>query len=305
MPRIRIACLVVVYQILATLTFTHSAAANETASFLSIFNSAQSDIDPNESASNKVKLSGRQTMLTQSIAKSICFAYLGVKPDEHLLEAAQASSLFSETLSALKSGSGQKGIIREENPEIKKQLDMLSENWRPFKNIVNSVLTSRKPTLSDLQDIQEINVLVLEQTAKTSAMIEKHYGGGELGADLANTINIAGQPRTLTQKAAKEFCMSIAKISREKNLAALDETRERFFDTIFYLFFGNEEKGILAPASYELDFEYTELFGVWFLLEEIFELARERERPEMAQLELSAELTKYIVEHSEHALSLY
>jgi len=183
---------------------TSPAYSADGSSFQDIFGAAQANIDPTESASNKVKLSGRQMMLNETIVKSICFASLGIDTDENLMAAARASALFSESLDALRTGSVQKSVIRESEPKILKHLDKLSDSWRPFKNTVNSVLTTRAPTKENLEELRRLSRDILVHSRSTARAIEKHYGNSSLGEEIANTIGMAGNQRTLIQKATKQ-----------------------------------------------------------------------------------------------------
>ena len=281
------------------------AQENNTNAMLSLFSSAQSSIDPVKSASNKVKLSGRQALLSQQIANSLCFVFLGIDQDENLLKAAQASALYSESLDALRSGSVQKEIRKEDNQEILDALRALSESWRPLKNIVNSVLTTREPKDSDLEAIEALNLSVLEDSVRLARLIEGHYGQNELGAEIASTISFAGNQRTLGEKATKEFCLVMANINRTENQAGLMETRLEFFESMFNLFLGNPELGIIAPTNYELDIHYQELFSAWFLLEEIFDQWAPGRPLGEADVQLAQRVTDFLTTRSEQALGMY
>jgi len=145
-------------------------------------------------------------LLSQQIANSLCFVFLGIDQDENLLKAAQASALYSESLDALRSGSVQKEIRKEDNQEILDALRALSESWRPLKNIVNSVLTTREPKDSDLEAIEALNLSVLEDSVRLARLIEGHYGQNELGAEIASTIRIMNWISTIKSSFQLGFC---------------------------------------------------------------------------------------------------
>lgn len=282
-----------------------SAAENATNSFQSLFGAAQDNIDPTESATNKVKLSGRQMMLSESIVKSLCFAYVGIDVDKNLLAVAQASSLFSETLDALSSGSVQKSIIRESNPEILEHLKLVSTSWRTFKNSVNKVLTTREPTHDDLKNLQSISKDILLYSSMTSRAIEAHYSVDGLSEDMATTIGVAGHQRTIIETATKHFCLIVADVDSEEHRDALTSTRGVFFDSIFDLFFGNEKNRIIPPTSLEIELIFQEQFAIWFTLEALFDEAMATGTLDDDSLELSLRLTDHLVKQSENVLALY
>lgn len=287
---------------LASPSFAAEGSAN---SFQDLFGAAQDNIDPTESATNKVKLSGRQMMLSESIVKSLCFASLGIEVDKNLIAAAQASSLFSETLNALSSGSVQKSIIRESDPEILAYLKLVSDSWRPFKNTVNSVLTTREPTPEDIQKLQSVSEDILLYSTMTSRAIEAHYSDGGLGEEIATTIGVAGHQRTLIETATKHFCLIVADIDPEEHRDSLTATREIFFDSIFDLFFGNQKTKVIPPTNLEVELIFQEQFAIWFTLEDLFDVAMEAGSLDDTSLELSLNLTDYLVEQSENALARY
>lgn len=280
-------------------------AQDNTNAMLSLFASAQDTIDPVESAANKVKLSRRQAMLGQSMSMYLCYVYLGIDSDDNLRNAAKASALFSESLDAMRSGSVQKKVRKEENKEILAQLEKLDKSWRPLKNTINSILTTREPKREELLQIEAQSIEVQQLTKTVVQLMADTYGSSDLGEEVAKTISFASRQKTLSEKATKEFCWVVADIERQSNLTSLAETRESFFQSIFWLFFGSEDQGILAPTNFELDIHYQELFPVWFYLENIYDQVVDGERPSDEEMKKAMKLTKFLTDRSDEALNMY
>ena len=97
----------------------------------------------------------------------------------------------------------------------------------------------------------------------------------------------------------------MANINRTENQAGLMETRLEFFESMFNLFLGNPELGIIAPTNYELDIHYQELFSAWFLLEEIFDQWAPGRPLGEADVQLAQRVTDFLTTRSEQALGMY
>lgn len=272
---------------------------------LSIFGAAQDSIDPNVSASNKIKLANRQKTLSEIVSNSLCYVYLDVNPEENLLRAAQASALFSETLDALQNGSVQKSVRKAEDPKIIAELSAVDAVWRPMKNTINRILTTRQPTHTELQEISELGAAVLETTLSAAQLIEAYHAKGDLGADRTTTLRFVSDQLMRSQKATKEFCFVLADVSPSKNQDALAQTRSDYFEGIVWLYFGSEERNILPPTTYELDFLYDELFGAWFVFEDLVERTLEDGAASTDTLAFALEVSDVLSDTSEKALTMY
>lgn len=112
-----------------------------------------------------VNMAGRQRMLSQKMTKEI-LEYELVKESSLLKGIKKTVTLFDSSLNALKNGDASMGI---ENPpvseDIKKELQLLEEEWKPFYDAVSTILEGGDPgSVSVALDyIRQHNISLLKQ----------------------------------------------------------------------------------------------------------------------------------------------
>jgi len=183
-------------------------------------------ISDRDNAVRKIDVAGRQRMLTQKIAKSLCFASIGIGRDESLTEAVNASDLFAKSLIALREGDPDMGLLKETDGASIASLDAVYDTWTALYESVASAKGS-----TGAIDLKVIGAQSLEALAKAQAAVvalEGRYAQGIIDETLAVTVNVAGRQRMLIQKASKEFCMISAGVEEELNRDSLVKTLELF-----------------------------------------------------------------------------
>ena len=85
---------------------------------------------PAGDGSDRINIAGRQRMLTQRMAKSICFVLLDVDKVVQRVTAENAALEFDKKLAALQFGSREHALSAESDPEAKRALAQVAETSR-------------------------------------------------------------------------------------------------------------------------------------------------------------------------------
>jgi hypothetical protein len=182
-------------------------------------------------AQHRINLAGRQRMLSQRMAKAACFASLGIDTAAHIAESREAYTLFKSSLAALISGSSEVGLAPERDLEI---LHALRDEDRSWTGYAAAVLEFEdkfpaSETKRTLQSVYDLNLPLLDAADNAVDLIEfANQDGRIVRLGLANTINVAGRQRMLSQKMSKEFCMIASGYKPEETRAQLGDTINLF-----------------------------------------------------------------------------
>ena len=267
---------------------------------------AFADISIAEDAKRKINYSGRQRMLTQFMAKSVCFADMQVRFDHHLNEIGKTHFLFDETLKALRHGSNIQGMLPETHDEVLAALDQVETEWavygkavkrwwqRPIRNpqLLDKIYSHNLPTLRKMNDA----VGLLEQT---------YSGKGVVEPGLALAINVAGRQRMLTQKASKEFCLAASGHQADENRANLAKTIALFEKSLEALMNGDAELGVPAAPNSAIYEQLTLVKGLWGKLHaELVQAASGSEVP-LTAISAVAELNEPVLIEMNKAVQMY
>ncbi|MBX2855461.1 MAG: type IV pili methyl-accepting chemotaxis transducer N-terminal domain-containing protein [Rhodobacteraceae bacterium] len=268
---------------------------------------AFADISIDEDAKRKINYSGRQRMLTQFMAKSVCFADMQVRFDHHLNEIGKTHYLFDETLKALRHGSKIQGMLVETHQDVLAALDVVEAEWAVYGQAVKAWWDrpARNPRL--LETIYTHNVPTLRTMNDAVGLFEKTYAGkGVVAPGLAQALNVSGRQRMLTQKASKEFCLIASGHEVEANRAALAATIELFTKSHDGLMYGDAEVGLPAAPATEIA-EQLKLVGeLWGKLEPaLMEAANPGASPSPETVAAVAELNEPVLIEMNKAVMLY
>jgi len=175
-----------------------------------------------QQSGNVINLAGKQRMLTQKMSKEALFAAKGIDADANKANLAKTAALFDKTLNGLINGDESLGLPKTENPEIVGQLKKVKELWGPFKASIEK---------GDLEAISKQNIPLLKNMNAAVQMYAK-ASGSKLDPEMAQTINVAGRQRMLTQKMTKELLLAANGIDADANLANAKKTFKLFETTL-------------------------------------------------------------------------
>ena len=195
-----------------------------------------------ESLAPAINLAGKQRMLSQRIAKEAIMVANDIEPEDKL-NASMAE--FEKAHSALIDGNEELNIKAINDAASKELLSTVGTQWQEYKRTIKSYINF--PTDSDLAVIEEQSLALLSNMHQiVSLQVKNATDASADGKRLANTINIAGKQRMLSQRMAKEAMMVAYKIEPK---GILINTKAEFDKAHKALLDGNESLGIEAISD--------------------------------------------------------
>ncbi len=190
-----------------------------------------------ESLAPAINLAGKQRMLSQRIAKEAIMVANDVT-SESSLNASMAE--FESAHQALVEGSSELNINAIEDAASKELLATVDAQWQNYQRTISSYV--KFGNSSDLQSLEEQSTALLRNMHQVVTLqVENATDASAVGKRLANTINIAGKQRMLSQRMAKEAMMVAYKIVPKDTLLA---TEAEFDKAHKALLNGNESMGV-------------------------------------------------------------
>ncbi|QID19137.1 hypothetical protein G3580_16835 [Nitrogeniibacter mangrovi] len=116
-----------------------------------------------------INVSGRQRMLSQRMAKDVCFARYGVETEASMAALAQAREEFVTALALLKAAP-------ENTPRIRDELALADQQWFFFQDALG-----RSEASSGLKDIGTTSERILEQLNLVVGLYEQRFGAASQG----------------------------------------------------------------------------------------------------------------------------
>ena len=190
-----------------------------------------------ESLAPAINLAGKQRMLSQRIAKEAIMVANEVT-SESSLNTSMAE--FEKAHHALVEGNSELNISAVEDAASKELLATVDEQWQSYQRTISSYINF--PNDADLQSLEEQSMALLSNMHQVVTLqVDNAANASAVGKRLANTINIAGKQRMLSQRMAKEAMMVAYKIEPKDILLA---TEAEFDKAHKALLNGNEAMGV-------------------------------------------------------------
>lgn len=258
-----------------------------------------------EDGKRKINISGKNRMLSQRMAKAVCFASIGVDAPEHLQMAGDAHQEFAKALAGLRHGDEELGILPESAPSILAELDGVDELWATYGATVAAVTGTGEIAADDLAKVSSLSVPTLVQMNKAVGEFEKRYGSADLHPSLALAINVSGRQRMLSQKSSKEFCLTLAARESAENRKALSATIELFETSLLALMDGDDGLGLPEAPTDEI-YEQLELVqDLWTPVAEVFKTVVDGGQPSADQIAFVAEQNNAVLVEMNKAVGMY
>jgi len=208
----------------------------------------------------KLYLANMQSMLTQRLAKSACFIGTFTETEKHRETLLKSSKVFDRNHEILKFGNKKFSLPGENNKAIIDSLSDIEPVWGNLK-FASLLLaeTSQYPGL-DVNMIANFN----KPTLKLSDLVSEQYREGLPETDAnVEMVKVTGRLSTLTQKAAKEFCLVSYGINVNQNRNALAQSIQEFEQILEDLSLGNEAFNITPPPTAAIEIQLTRLKENW------------------------------------------
>ncbi|MEO0914138.1 MAG: type IV pili methyl-accepting chemotaxis transducer N-terminal domain-containing protein [Pseudomonadota bacterium] len=207
-----------------------------------------------ETVAKRIDLAGRQRMLSQRMAKYLCFARSNVNPAESasLLQASMA--LFGETHTYLKTGNTDLDLFEETSPRVLEAWQALDGYWQPLQRIYTDALGGK---FIDEAGFDRINMLTNDTLKHANDLVvanrgtyAEFLGDGAVGEALL--IDLYGRQRMLSQKLSKEVCQVAASYDLDVTLPELKATLDLFENSLTAFINGYALAGIPKPPTEEI-----------------------------------------------------
>ncbi len=247
----------------------------------------------------QINLSGKQRMLTQKMTKEMLFIARGIDVEANQAALKKTATLFETTLDGLVVGNPNLGLPPTEDPAIVQQLAKVKNLWADYKKYVETALAGGL-TRSMLEDIERLNMPLLKEMNKAVQMYAK-AGGSKISPALANTINLAGKQRMLTQKMTKELLFIANGVHPEKNKAELQKTVALFDRTLKGLMHGDKELGLPGTKDPKILAQLQEVQKLWQQYKPILDKADVSD----AALEQAARLNLLLLHEMNKAVKMF
>lgn len=190
----------------------------------------------------KVAMAGRQRMLTQRLAKSVCLKSLA-SGFEAAKDARIALEEFEAAMLVLEHGDAARGLPNEANPVILDRLQAVRHSFDPLRTAVLAALADANPVLDD---VAATSMSTLTAAHAATGVIAKFNRDRRVHPAKAASVNIAGRQRMLTQKMAKEACFIAAGHDEAASRNSLGATLVQFNTAMTDLIEGHYEHRIPA-----------------------------------------------------------
>ncbi len=254
----------------------------------------------------RIDIAGRQRMLTQRIAKEICFIELGYKVDMHHDMLEQDYHLFDEILHVLRDGGGAMDLPPEEDRRTLEELEIVFGHWEEFAEEIETIIASNEVSEEAEEHIIEENLILLQDMNDTVFLIEQEYANPHtLEMADAVTLNIFARQRMLSQKAAKDFCYVATEHHVEEERADLAETQALFSASLGAILNGYEPLGIVPPPTEAIEAQLDIVAGIWAPMETIFKNISGGGVPTAEDIELIAAENIHLQNEMNKAVQMY
>lgn len=252
----------------------------------------------------RVDLAGRQRMLSQRMGMASCFVMGDIDAAQYGEIAQQAYDLFSQTQVVLREGGTKKQLEPARDPQV---LALLNQSDEIFDTFGRAVLQVSHLDLQSVvvAQVTELDLPLLEHLNRTVSAIESLGASATQGGALANTVNIAGRQRMLSQKVLKEFCyvgLGVDRIRQQKRLAA---TLDLFETSLALLEVGSAGRGVLEPPNARAKGRLRRARLVWEQLSPILRLGIAGQKVGHEDLMRVAGFSEDLLKASQHVVASY
>jgi len=175
-----------------------------------------------------INLSGKERMLTQKMSKEALLIARGVDIDKNREELLESVALFDRILNGFFNGDKELKLIKTTDKEILNALNNIKSEWELFRTDILKVADGNY-NKNILESIDKRNLRLLSMV---NSVVEMYRDRSGISPKLAQTINLAGKERMLSQKMAKELLLIANNLKSDKNIQSLKSSGEHFTKTL-------------------------------------------------------------------------
>lgn len=201
---------------------------------------------------------------SQKIPTIACFLYNGIDVSENRERLEAAGYTFERKLSALRDGDDDLGIIGgETRRKTLARLDQVDELWSEMEGAVTKLIAAPEDA-SALALVKGRNIEFFEVTDLLVTEVSGQYANPSiLDKGQALRLNIVSRTSAMTQKIAKNICMSVTYPDAPEFKERLQDAAGIYAASLTALRHGMPEMGIQAAPTPEIEVELDRLVESW------------------------------------------
>jgi hypothetical protein len=175
-----------------------------------------------------INLAGKERMLTQKMSKEALLITRGIDVASNQNRLLRSVELFDKILNGLYYGNRDLSLSKTDDREILRELDRVKRAWIPFKKNILLIANGKK----DKKILEFIDKKNVELLNLIDIVVELYRDRSNIEPQLAQTINLAGKERMLSQKMAKELLLIANNLKSDRNIKSLKSGGELFQKTL-------------------------------------------------------------------------
>ena len=233
----------------------------------------------------KINLAGRQEMITQYLAKAICFATLDINRGYHFNQIAHSHWLFEATQTELRDGDSLQGIQPEQDPKVLARLLTVDELWIRYGALIEAWREDGARDTATVQSLYALSGEILVDAYWVVTALENAFiSAGRAQPGLTSALRLSSRQRMLIQKMSKELCFVASGYDLKNTRAALARSVWMFERSLDILTKGNEDSGVPAPPVGVIVDQLASIREKWTTLSAIFKRAELSGEPSPEEL---------------------
>ena len=252
-----------------------------------------------------INLTGMQRMLTEKMTKEALLVALKINKDQNLKNLEASRGLFRRTLTGLRDGDLELGLLPTTDPQVLEKVEKVEEIWPLYDATVQDALDSGSVSESQLAKIAELNVPLLNAVNKTVMTYQLLNSQGALNSVLGFAIDHAGRQVMLSQKMSKEFLLIASGHDVEKNRRNLEETAALFERTLTALLDGDAEMRLLPAPTPEINGQLRKVQRIWEEFRPLLDGTLGGEKTDAAAMAQVARMSKPLLKAMNMAVFMY
>ncbi len=252
-----------------------------------------------------INIAGRQRMLTQKMSKELLMVHLGINTNTNAENLAKTTTLFENSFQDILRGNKKLKIARVTDQKAFKDLMDVLAIWSNFSILNQHVSEHKKAHRGHVAITDFFNLPLLKTSNIAVQSIAKSAGKSGISPKLANTINLAGRQRMLSQKMSKEFLFILSDYKPDHFRSELKKTYTLFNTTLANLQNGNRAQNILAPTSEALTAQLAKVSNIWSNFKQPIATAINGENISTAQKNIIINQNLTLLKEMNKAVQLY
>ena len=202
-----------------------------------------------EIVGKRIVIAGRQRMLAEAMAKSVCYLKTGVDTEDSLRDLYVTWNTYGWYHRGLRLGNVQLELFEEKHRRVQRKWSDVDDAWSPMSKLHVSVLEG-----NDLSDVQFVQMITLTEhmvglSNELVSELRSSYAKdiGKTGRLSALLIDLYERERMLAQKLAKAVCLIDYGYETEATRAELKKTLG-FFNASIEAFLDGAPSVSIPPA---------------------------------------------------------